>query len=49
MGGELAPALSLKNFNIKIDPNKINIKLEGGLVAKIASLFVEVFKNEILG
>ena len=44
----LAPALKLVDIGVNIDPNKISIKLEGGLVAKIATLFTEIFKKQIL-
>ena len=44
--GRYAPAIQLRDMNINIDPDKIDIRLEGGLVT---SLFAEIFKNEILG
>ena len=45
---KFAPAYKLLNININVDPDKISIKLEGGLVAKIASLFTDIFKKEII-
>jgi hypothetical protein len=46
--GKLAPSIKLNNIDVNIDPDKIKIKLVGGLVAKIASLFTELFKKQIL-
>ena len=46
--GKLAPAVKLENFLLGINPDNISIRLEGSLVAKIASLFTELFKKEIL-
>jgi hypothetical protein len=44
----LAPAVKLLNVNIDINPDNIDIKLVGSLVAKIATLFTEIFKKEII-
>jgi len=46
--GQLAPALKILNIDVNVDPDDIKIHLEGGLVSKIAELFTEVFKKEIL-
>jgi hypothetical protein len=46
--GKLAPAIKLLNLDININPDNIKIKLVGSLVAKIASLFTEIFKNQII-
>lgn len=47
--GERAPSLKVKEVQIKVDPKKIVVRLEGSLVAKIASLFTDLFKTQILG
>ncbi|TNV82497.1 hypothetical protein FGO68_gene7651 [Halteria grandinella] len=46
---KLAPALTLEDIQIDLDPDNISIRLEGGMVTKIASLFTELFKKEIIG
>ncbi len=47
--GEWAPSLKVREVDIQVDTDKITIRLEGSLVAKIASLFTNLFKTEILG
>jgi hypothetical protein len=36
------------NIDIFVNPDNVTVKLEGGMVAKIAELFTELFKKEIL-
>jgi hypothetical protein len=43
--GRLAPQLEIVNLELDIDPNNIVVRLEGSLVAKIAQIFTEIFKN----
>ncbi len=43
--GKMAPALKVVDVQINIDPKKIQIRLEGSLVAKIAELFSKIFKE----
>jgi hypothetical protein len=47
--GRLAPQLEIVNLEIEIDPNNIQVKLEGSVVAKIAEVFTEIFKNKVAG
>lgn len=37
------------NFDIAIDPNNVEVRLEGSLIAKIAQELPEIFKKEIAG
>jgi hypothetical protein len=46
--GELAPKLAVKKSDINVDPSKVDIKLTGSLVAKIASVFIPLFKSTII-
>ena len=43
-----APAIKLSSIDIDLNPDNIKVRLEGGLVAKIASLFTDLFKKQIL-
>ena len=47
--GRLAPQLDVANLDIAIDPNNIEVRLEGSLVAKIAQMFPDIFKKEVAG
>lgn len=47
--GKKAPGLTLEDTRIDVDPNQIDIKLEGGMAAEIAALFTKLFKKEIIG
>ena len=44
----MAPAIKIVDVQFIIDPSKIQIRLEGSLVAKIAELFTKLFKEIIL-
>ena len=46
--GKMAPAIKIVDVQFIIDPSKIQIRLEGSLVAKIAELFTKLFKEIIL-
>jgi hypothetical protein len=46
--GQSAPAVKLLNIDINVDPDNVDVRLEGGMVARIAELFTELFKKEIL-
>lgn len=46
--GELAPKLAVDKSDITIDPSKVDITLTGSLVAKIASVFIPLFKSTII-
>ena len=41
----MAPAIKIVDVEFIIDPSKIQIRLEGSLVAKIAELFTKIFKE----
>ena len=43
-----APALSLEDININVDPNKVDIDLEGKIPKRIIDLFIDLFKKEVL-
>lgn len=45
---ELAPKISIPKVDIIIDPNDIDIKLTGGLVTKIANIFIPLIKGTII-
>jgi hypothetical protein len=48
MTTDLAPAVNVRDINLNIDPNNVQIRLEGNGVTKIASVFEGIIKNDIL-
>jgi hypothetical protein len=44
----MAPAIKIVDVQFIIAPSKIQIRLEGSLVTKIAELFTKLFKEIIL-
>merc|ERR1712166_944320 len=46
--GENAPKLKVQKSAITINPNDLDISLSGSLVAKIASVFIPMFKSTII-
>lgn len=45
---EKAPHLSVDKLNVAINPDDIDVTLSGSLVAKIASVFIPLFKSTII-
>lgn len=45
---ELAPKVAIPKVNIGVNPDDIDINLTGGLVAKIANVFIPMIKNSII-
>ena len=45
---ELAPKLAVQKTDITVNPADIDVKLTGGLVAKIASVFIPFVKNSLV-
>jgi len=48
IAGELAPLLKVQKMNINMNPDDIDITLSGSLVAKIASVFIPLFKSTLI-
>jgi hypothetical protein len=40
--------LTVQKFNVNINPDDIDIVLSGSLVAKIASVFIPLFKSTLI-
>lgn len=45
---DLAPKLTAKTIDITMNPDDVDVKLTGGLVAKIAGVFIPLVKSSIL-
>lgn len=45
---ELAPKLSVIKTDITINPDDVDIKLSGSLIAKIASVFIPLIKSSVI-
>jgi hypothetical protein len=45
---EMAPKLKVQKSDITINPDDLDIELSGSLVAKIASVFIPLFKSTII-
>lgn len=45
---ELAPMVTVGKINVDINPDDIDVTLSGGLVAKIASVFIPLFKSTLI-
>jgi hypothetical protein len=45
---ETVPKIGVQKTNIAINPDDVDVKLTGGLVAKIASVFIPMVKSSIL-
>ena len=45
---DLAPMVTVSKINVDINPDDIDITLSGGLVAKIASVFIPLFKSTLI-
>jgi len=45
---DTAPLLKVDKTNVDINPDDIDIKLTGGLVSKIASVFIPFFKSTLI-
>jgi len=45
---DTAPLLKVDKTNVNINPDDIDIKLTGGLVSKIASVFIPFFKSTLI-
>lgn len=48
MTKDLAPSVNCKDIQLNIDPNNVQIKLEGNGVTKIASVFEGIIKNDMI-
>lgn len=44
----MAPKLKVQKSDITINPDDIDVTLSGSLVAKIASVFIPLFKSTII-
>jgi hypothetical protein len=45
---EMAPKLKVQKSTISINPDDLDVTLSGSLVAKIASVFIPLFKSTII-
>jgi len=45
---DLAPVLKIVKDDVNIDPSNVDVKLTGGLVAKIASLLIPLIKSSLI-
>jgi hypothetical protein len=45
---EFAPHINVPKVNVNIDPADIDIKLSGGLVTRIAGIFIPLIKSTII-
>jgi len=45
---EMAPKLKVQKSDITINPDDLDITLTGSLVAKIASVFIPLFKSTVV-
>lgn len=45
---EMAPKLAIPKVDVNIDPNNVDIHLSGGLVSKIAGVFIPFIKGTLI-
>ena len=45
---EMAPKVAIPKVNVEIDPKNVEVKLSGGLVSKIAGVFIPFIKGTLI-